>query len=41
MSYGHPVPSGHGRRIPAYRWSPTVLPPSQRRVRHAGYTHHY
>ena len=33
MSYGHPIPSGHGRRVPAYRWSPTVLPPSQRRAR--------
>ena len=33
MSYGHPISSGHGRRVPAYRWSPTVLPPSQRRAR--------
>ncbi len=41
MSYGHPIPSGHGHRVPAYRWSPTVLPPSQRRARHAGYTRHY
>ncbi len=41
MSYGHPVPSGHGRRVPAYRWSPTILPPSQRRVRSGHYTRHY
>ena len=41
MSYGHPIPCGHGRRNPAYRWSPTVLPPSRRRARHAGYTRHY
>ena len=41
MSYGHPIASGHGHRVPAYRWSPTVLPPSQRRGRHSGYTHHY
>ncbi len=41
MSYGHPFSSGHGRRVPTYRWSPTVLPPSQRRARHAGYTRHY
>ena len=30
MPYGHPSPSGHGRRIPAYRWSPSVVPPSRR-----------
>ena len=30
MPYGHPSPSGHGRRIPAYRWSPSVIPPSRR-----------
>ncbi len=41
MSYGHPVPSGHGRRTPAYRWSPTVLPPSQRRSRSGRYTRYY
>ncbi len=41
MSYGHPIPSGHGHRVPAYRWSPTVLPPSQRRARHEGHTRHY
>ena len=30
MPYGHPSSSGHGRRIPAYRWSPSVVPPSRR-----------
>ena len=30
MPYGHPSPSGHGRRIPAFRWSPSVVPPSCR-----------
>ena len=33
MPYGHPAPRGHGRRIPAYRWSPSALPPSRRRKR--------
>ena len=33
MPYGHPASSGHGRRTPAYRWSPSVLPPSSRRKR--------
>ena len=41
MSYGHPISSGHGHRIPAYRWSPTVLPPSQRRARRLRYTRNF
>ena len=41
MSYGHPFSSGHGRRLPAYRWSPTVLPPSQRRARRGRNAYYY
>ncbi len=33
MPYGHPVSSGHGRRAPAYQWSPSVRPPAERRPR--------
>ena len=40
MSYGHPIPSGHGRRIPASRWSPTVLPPPKRRARRPRHARH-
>ena len=41
MSYGHPIASGHGCRIPDYRWSPTVLPPSQRRARRGRNAYYY
>ena len=33
MPYGHPASSGHGRRATAYRWTPSVLPPSSRQTR--------
>ena len=33
MPYGHSSSSGHGRRATAYRWSPSVLPPSSRHAR--------
>ena len=33
MPYGHPSSTGHGRRATAYRWSPSVIPPSSRHAR--------
>ena len=39
MPYGHPSSTGHGRRATAYRWSPSVIPPSSRHRRRRSRQH--